>query len=307
MTIITQTIYSRALAMQRKIGKPYDPLPYSTINELLSLSRAVPWLPDNGNAARETHPEYDSAQDTNSMVMKYLMIGNNGHRTIYGENLHSGMPAPIDWAANNGGFYNAIPFKVVPIEDALSPNERAKYRMRVVLQIDGSLYESYWAMVVDFPNNAPEYRIYRKENNVIVDSALWTPTIDNLLPQHPTGDLTQDKTHVSVTQPYNAILTPTMINDIVEACVLLYGRPEAAMISEVAMCHGVDKSVTSRYGVEGGSPSTIQNGLFFEAVALQVDTHLSMVQPISFNHTGFAVDLQVGGGVPLYPTSSTGN
>ncbi len=307
MSIITQTIYSRALAMQRKIGKPYDPLPLSTINELLANSRAVPWLPQNGNAAKEVYAEYDSAQDTNSMVMKYLMVGNNGHRTVYGENLHAGMPAPIDWAANNGGFYSALPLKIVPMDTPLSPSERAKYRMRIPLEIGGSLYESFWAMVIDFPNNAPEYRTYRKEKNVIVDSALWAPSIDNLLPQHPTGDLTQDKTHISVTQPYNAVLSTSMINDIVEACVLLFGRPEAAVISEIAACHGVDKPVTARHGVDGGTASSIQSGLFFETVAMQIDTHISLVQPISYNHTGFGVDLQVGGGVPLYPTSSNGN
>lgn len=303
MSIITQTIYSRALAMQRKLGKPYTPLPFSTINEVLANSRAIRWLPANGNAGKEVYEAYDAAKDTNNMLMKYLMIGNNGHTTVFGENLHAGMPAPIDWAANNGGLYSPLPLKIVSMDTPLSPSERASLRLRVPLEIDGNLYESYWARVVDFPNTEPEYRIYRKEKNTVTDSALWTPTIDNLLPEHPQGDLTNDKTHVSVTQPYNAMFSTSMIDDIVAACVLLFGRPEAAVISEVAICHGADKPVTAQFNASGAGPSAIQSGLLFETVAMQVDTHISMVQPISYNHTGFGVDLQVGGGTPLYPTS----
>lgn len=305
--IITQTIFSRALAMQRKLGKPYTPLPLSTINELLAMSRAVPWLPQNGNAFKEVYADYDPAEDTNNMAMKYLMIGNNGHYTIFGEGLHAGMPSPRDWAANNAGMYYAIPFKVVPADSPLSPSERSKYRLRVPIEIDGELYESYWAKVVEYPNVEPEYRIYRKENNVITDSAIWAPTIDNLMPTQPTGDLTKDKTHVSVTQPYSALFSTTEINDIVDACRLLFGREEAAMISEISLCHGVEKTVKERYDVTGNVKNPIQTGLLYEAVAVQVDTHLSLVQPIAYNHVGFGIDLHVGGGVPLYPTSKTGD
>lgn len=305
--IITQSIYSRALAIQRKLGRPYTPLPLSTIGELLAMSRAVPWLPQNGNASKEIFAEYNPAEDTNGIAMKYMMIGNNGHQTIYGENLHAGMPAPIDWAANNGGLYHAIPFKVVPMDAPLSPSERAKYRCRIPLEIDGELYESYWVKVIEYPNVEPEYRIYRKENNTITDSALWVPTIDNLMPQHPTGDLTKDKTHVSVTQPYSAMFSTVEINDIVDACRVLFGRVEAAMISEIAMCHGVEKPVTERYDVTGTTKNPIQSGLLHEVTALQVDTHLSLVQPVAYNHVGFGIDLDVGGGVPLYPTSKTGD
>lgn len=306
MSIITQTIYSRALAMQRKLGKPYTPLPFSTINEALANSRAVRWLPANGNASKEVYEAYDPVKDTNNMLMKYLMIGNNGHTTIYGEDLHAGMPAPIDWAANSSGLYSALPLKIVSMDTPLSPSERASLRLRIPLEIDGNLYESYWARIVEFPNNEPEYSIYRKENNTITDLALWTPTIDNLLPKQPQGDLTNDHTHVSATQPYTAMFSTSMIDDIVSACVLLFGRTEAAVISEVAICHGADKPVTSQYNAAGTSTTAIQSGLLFETVAMQIDTHLSMVQPISYNHAAFGVDLQVGGGIPLYPTSKGG-
>lgn len=308
MTIITQTIYSRGLATQRKIGQPYELLQYSTINEALNNAQAVPNQPTVPTAGSEVVEQYDAQNDTNSMVMKYMVIGNNGHQTIYGEHLHSGMPAPIDWAANNSGMYWMIPFIIVDADHDLSASERAKYRLRKVLLVGGILRVAYYAMVLNFPTGSPEYRIYRKENNTITDSAIFTPTLSQLIPVHPSGDLVNDKTHVSVTQPYSALFTTEMINNIINACNLLYGTSAAAVISEIGICHAVDKPVTARYPLTGTqNPANITPGTFFETVGMQVDTHVSLVQPISYNHTGFGVDLHVGGGVPLYPTSTTNN
>lgn len=306
MTIITQTIYARALAAQRKIGQPYELLPYSTINEALDNPQAVPNQAPVPTAGREVFAPYDAENDTNSYVMRYMTIGNNGHRTVFGANLHGGMPAPMDWAANNSGMYWMLPFIIVEADHDLSQSERQKYCLRKVHYLNGQYYIGYYGLVISFPTGSPEYRIYRKENNVITDSAVFTPSMDQLVPTHPTGDLTNNKTHVSVTQPYSAMFTTEMINNIVNACNLLYGTSAAAVISEIGICSAVEKTVTARYPLTGTqNPSPITPGLFRETVGMQIDTHVSLVQPISFNHTGFGVDLQVGGGVPLYPTSST--
>lgn len=306
MTIITQTVYANALAMQQKIGKPYEPLQYSTINEALSNPNAIPNQPAISTAGSEVFDEYDADTDTRSFLMKYMVIGNNGHQTIFGENMHTGMPAAMDWASNNSGLYNMIPFLMVPIDQPLSPSQRNKYRLRKVLQVGNELYEAYYALVISFPDSPPDYRIFRKENNQIIDSQTFQPTQSQLIPVHPQGDLTNNKTHVSATQPYSAIFTTEMINNIINACVLLYGSAATAVISEIGICHGVEKAVTARYPTSGTqTPVGVSANAFYEIVATQVDTHVSLVQPISNNHVGFSIALDVGSGSPLYPTSTT--
>ncbi len=304
--IITPTVYAQALAAAKKVGGVHLVPPYTTINEQLRQSQINPNIPNPATAGLEVTDEYDPETDTAGMLMRYLVLGNRGHYTWYGDTPDDGVPSAVEHASNDSGLYRPIPFLSRPIESDLTPSQRQRYRLRVPLTIDGSLRAFYFGRVLDLTTATPDMIIYRLENSQVVDQAVFTPSIDNLLPQHPTGDLTNDKTHIAVTIPYAINFTTTEINEIVDACTLLYGDARRAYISEIAICHAVDKTVTHRYPVSGQQTATaIPEGTYFEAVAMQVDTHVTLTQSLSQNQVGFGISMQVGGGRPLYPTSST--
>ena len=305
--IVTPTVYSQGLAACRKVGAPWVVQPFTTINEQLNNAAALPFQPSPNTLGVETFAPYDPAVDTAGMLMRYLTLGNRGHYTWYGDNADDGIPAAVEHATTDSGLYRPIPWLIVPIDQDLTASQRASYRLRKVLSINGALYVGYYARIMDLTTTIPIQQLYALINNQIVDATTFVPNADNNVPQHPVGDLTNDNTHVAITIPYQLQFTTAEINNIIAACTLLYGDARYAFVSEVATCQGVDKQVLTRYPSSGTqNPTAVPPNTYYEVCACQPDTFVDLTQSLSTNQVGFGISLQVGGGRPLYPTSSTG-
>ena len=88
-----------------------------------------------------------------------------------------------------------------------------------------------------------------------------------------------------------------MAVEVLNAATILYGSEAYALISEIAMCTGVDRSVTGTDGA-GGTFS------YDEAVNVQVCHHVSTLQPMRAQRDGFRLTFDVGATEPMFVTST---
>ena len=72
---------------------------------------------------------------------------------------------------------------------------------------------------------------------------------------------------------------------------IIYGDENYAIISEIALCSGVDRSVS----VQNGSSQLS----YTEAIAVQVSDFVSCFHPMSFLNTSFTLGLDIGAVEPL--------
>lgn len=306
MAIVTQSMIAQSITICKKLGVPHLLLPFTTINEVLDSSQGVPNQPSIATVGKELTDEYDPVGDTDAIRLRYLIIGNNGHQTIHAERVTAGIPTEIEHSVKDFGLYNIIPFIARPYGDDLTPTERQRYRLRKVIEVDGTLYVMYFALILPPLTASPTFSIYTVENGQTVGLQPFIPSNDELLPSHPVGDISSNNTHIAATIPFAVSLNEQETQEVASACNILFGSPELALISEIATCTGVEKSVLQRYPATGPQePQATPVGLYYEAVAVQVDTHITTIQKVSEASTGLYLGMQIGAPSPLYPNASS--
>lgn len=171
-------------------------------------------------------------------TLKYFGIGINGFKNI--DNVNSSAPYIPDF--KNFYLYEQIPFRVVPVNEDLTPEERTNYRMRVLQVIGGVSYWCYYLKKL-IPLSSEliiaETDIATGDETIIdeFDESNYQST-PNLTVLEGTDSLTKE-TNVYV--PYSALITG---EEVVEAINLLKdGNLLKARISEIGLFTGVDRIV----------------------------------------------------------------
>lgn len=295
MRLIVRTIYGSALQTSRHMGILHDVLPYTTLTELVNEEANVPLVVTQG---MEVVPAYDANDDTASMVTRYFCIGNGGHRVQLDGN---SIPynAPIPHKATDSGLYNIIPFIVRETTNDLTPAERQKYRIRRTLSIDGVLYAAYYGRVIDLTSVIPDMIITTIVSGNPVNSS-FVPSANNLEPTVPPIGSTNDGSNASVSATVIINMPPDETQEIVDACNLLYGNGNLAIISEIAIVAAVDKQVTHRYPDTGAQVPVAVVDTIYEAVAPQVQTHISTSGDSVADATEYGFTLDLGAAEALY-------
>lgn len=304
--IITRTVYGGALQAALNQGINHECLDYTTLNQALTLPTVLPFQPDVSTAGREVVAAYDPATDTRSMMARYLAIGNKGHRGVTGPgNVWSSEPVPHK--ASDSGLYGQIPFAVREIYPAnndfpIGSEERARYRLRTVLQKDGKLYAGYFLRKLDTTDVTPEM-IITTVNGSTITTSFFSPSVYNLHPPVPDSDVTEDGVYISNTAAITLVLTAAEIQLLKDACNLLYGSPTVAIISEIALVQAVEKPVTGVYpttGIQNVTP--LPNSGLFDVVGAQVSVHTSTFYPMVYLNDDFPITIDTGISEPLFGT-----
>ena len=87
-------------------------------------------------------------------------------------------------------------------------------------------------------------------------------------------------------------LTGSEVNEIINAAAIIYGDPAYAIISEIGICSGVDKTIDLGNGVT-----------FNEAVAVQICTFINTIHILNATPDGVGGTLQLGSSEPIYNPS----
>lgn len=276
MDNIVRTVYSSYLQTCSLLNLPFELKANTTLNEKFNVQSKVAPTAD---------------QDPS---LGYFAIGNGGHRYITGADGIS-VPEPVQHRATDAALFNHLPFVLREPQLDLTPAQRANYALRKQVTYNG---KSYWAYYLkrftrDNVKAAMEYRVV---NNGVTVVSPFVPNASNLNPTPPdlstsgvnvvTGD------YVAATAKFELNLTAEDVVELLHAAEVIYDNDAYAIISEIALCTGVDK-VVSVPGVSG-------NFNFNEAIAVQVATFCSIHSAVKFSQNGLQIVLDVGSAEPLF-------
>lgn len=282
-----------ARAVQRDLNIPE----FTTLNEQLPLSAVVPHQPVPVTRGMQIAEDYNFTTDSQNVYVRYLAIGNRGHFAVNnGEDFRN-----YDKLATMNGLYGMIPWVVRPVSNDLSLSERSRYRLRKTMLIGGSLYAAYYLLAIDF-TSAIEQTTVTTVNAGVENTYAHVPSQSDLTPTPFVAPISPDNDGSFATSSLvvNIDLTQDLQN-IRDACALIYGDENKAIISEMALCSGVDKPVTVAYS-DSTTPaiSSVPPGTLTEAVAVQIVSHIVDCFYILRTFNTLTITLDVGGSEPLF-------
>jgi hypothetical protein len=168
----------------------------------------------------------------------------------------------------NMALYDMRPFRAVPFETDLSAEERAKYGMRVLKMINGTMYCLYYLKRIDFTQSQVQYirtdsQSGERSSYEINYANLGTATAGPARPVHGSNGVVEDVADsVSVILPGLITLTGQEVYESV--AVMDNGDPRFAVASELGF---VSASIESVAVTDfAGRPFNYQEAIFAQLV-----------------------------------------
>lgn len=243
---IKRTIQAAYLTARKGINEPWAPAANTTINQTFQVHENL--LPLAGEYAK----------------IGYVMIGNKGAKAIPQTDGFVDIQ-PLEHSARDTGLFGPMPWVVRKIHDDLKAEERSRYRMRHTFTKDGVTYVAYYMRAIDTSNTESVIEERRTENGE-VETSIFVPSAADLTPV-PT-----DASNINVNNFKGSSLIVTTklrldmdrsdIAELINAATIVFGSPRYAIISEAAICHAIDRTVSGMFGTAQGT--------YTEAVCAQV-------------------------------------
>jgi hypothetical protein len=234
--------------------------------------------------------------------VKYITIGNRGHQNIIGAE-GIAYNSPIPHTPEHTALYNHIPFVLRPISQDLTALERQKYRLRRLEVHNGDKYYAYYAKLLDFTNTQTKMELKTVVENNITTSPYY-PSLENLSPTPPTilpnQVLTVTGDYIITNARVELKLSPLDIEELLNVGLVLYGNEQLAIISELGVLSGVDKTIV----IDQSASPTGAALSYTEVLAAQVVSFISTYAGASQNRDGITVGINVGHTEPLLKLSA---
>ena len=233
----------------------------------------------------------------------YYAIGNGGHQFTLGTSGTStaaiSKPEPVQHRGTDAALYNHTPFVLRLLTNDLTAAAMLQYALRRIETHNGVQYAAYYLKRLVLTEVTPAME-YVTVSNGISNVSAFIPTSANLNPIPPalssTGVNIVSGDYVSATAKLNIILSTDDIAELINVAMVLYNDANYAIISEIALCSGVDKIVTSP--VAGNA--TIN---FKEAIAVQVLSFVNTFFPLNYSGNSCELLLDVGCSEPVFSLS----
>lgn len=275
MERIVRTVYGAYLQTCQLLNLPVILKPNSTLNEKFNIHTNI------------------AIADSDRPAMLYVGIGNGGHRMVVGSN-GIGKPEIIQHTPRHAALYNQLPFILrLPSED-LIPTERAKYRLRRLETHDGITYVAYYLKKLDMTNTVPQLEL-RTVTDGVTNSTVFSPTIADLNPTppaiNPGGVLTTTGDYIAATGKVPFIMDANEVAEFLNVANIIYGDEGYAMISEIALCSGVDRTVVGDFN---GSSSG-----YIDSIGVQIMNFIGQFVHVPSNNSGIDIEFDVGSVEPL--------
>lgn len=270
-----RTIFSAYLQTCMLLGRPVTILPGSTLNEKLGIQSDV-------MIAADQVPK-----------MRYAAIGNGGHKMVMGANGIS-RPEPIQHRSTDAALYNQLPFILRTANNDLSPVEREKYGLRRLEEHGGISYIAYYLKRLDYLNVNAQME-YKTVNEGVTTTTPFVPNNSNINPVPPdlanTGVNVTTGDYVSATAKVPFTLDVDEVDEIINVSNIIYNDSGYAIISEIALCSGVDKIVTTSQGTGVGFNIN-------EVIGTQVVSFINGFFAMNFSNAGLSVTFDLGATEP---------
>jgi len=300
MRNITRTGYGAQLQTALFLGLNHDIPAYSGVADYVGKPDIFP-QPAPTTLGMEVFEPYSAAQDTRDLKMTCYCIGNGAHQNVSGPGPDVTLTRPH--RATDAGPFNMIPFamkQIWPVNNDFTALERANYRIRKTLMKDGILYAAYFAKPLNLTGVTPDlmYATSVDGNTVAVP---FVPTSTDLWPAPTTPGAVSGGTTISVTAASQILFTPADVVLLREACEILYGTADYAIISEIGFLTGKDKEVTAAYPTSGTqTAAAVPADTYFELCGAQIAAHYSTYRSVVYDNLGFTISYDLGTGEALY-------
>lgn len=275
METVVRTIYASHLSNCMMLRRPFSILPNSTLNQKFNLFK------DELPAINE-YP-----------VLGYLGIGNKG-ATYEMTDTGFVLTNPVRHLARDASLYNFIPFLVRDINNDISSTERLKYRLRVPIPVNGTTYVAYFLRALSISDLVPSVELRNVDGENITTNS-FTPTQSDLAPKPPVINNSELNTangdYLVSTSKISFVLNRNDVQEIMDACAILFGDPRYAVINEITMVSGIDKILQGTFG------ATVSN--YTEVIAAQCATFIAQYHALTANTTKVELELDVGSVEPL--------
>lgn len=182
-------------------------------------------------------------------LLRYYGIGING---FYNTDDANGR-APHQPQATNMDLYEPIPFRCVPIENDLSPEERSRYRLRELRSIGGDIYCLYWLKLIEYKpktvNIIQKTPTGAEDIFNLADPATIKAKLNPIPPALSVGGETPLMANRLIVQAIGEC--PVSGEEVSEAVNVLYeGNYTKALVSEMGFYTGCEIYVRNVEGVE---------------------------------------------------------
>lgn len=273
---IVHTVYGQALMTANALGIPYPILENTTLNERFGVQAGLALNPSERPA------------------IKYFCIGWGAHDMVR----ESGKPTKTDLYKHqpeDAGQFQPMPFVLRQLNNDLSASEREHYGLRRKENINGVDYIAYYAKRLNF--DTAELKIIRDQvDDGVLTSAPFIPTSQNLNPERPElpprGITVASNIKLRNNVELMIHFTPEDAEELLNVARILFGEEDYAIISEIGLCSGVDREVTS--AMQGAAPLKYK-----EIIGCQIAAHISVYRSISESNLGFKIFFDMGSRTPL--------
>lgn len=283
MEQIVRTVYGAYLQTAQLMDLNFSLLPHTSLNEKFGINQ-------NATLPQGVIP-----------TLNYAAIGNGGHQMVIGANNIS-IPEPLQHLPTDAALYNQLPFVLrLPTND-LTTAQQANYRLRKNVSYNGQTYIAYYLKSLNLAQtsasittNVPQL-MYKTVQNGTVTSTPFTPTTANLNPTPPTttttGAVSTTGNYVSASSQVPFVLGSFDLTEFSNVANIIYGDPAYAIISEIALCSGLDQPASGTFN------GVAQN--YTDAVAVQIMNFISTFYPVQFMQDNINVLFDVGAVEPLF-------
>ncbi len=302
MRNVTPTVLGAALQTARSLGVLYHQDENSTLNEAVRLIPGYVASKEPVHVDGPVANHYDPVRDTGNMVMSYITIGMNA-LAIKTNAQDRVSVIPVPHKVTDTGWYEPLPFALIRTgagEDDLSVAERAKYRLRRTIMVNGEECTAYYLRVLDHTDVSVRKEHYHYEDGNKSDPVVWAPTQVDLKPPRPSlpsnNVLPNNGDYYSVVAPFVVEFNATELQRIADAVELLTGDPAEAIISEIGFVSAADVKVqlTDSNGNLSGS--------FDDVLGAQVDSWYVCNEAV-YGRESLRLQFNAGRAEPLYGTS----
>lgn len=194
-------------------------------------------------------------KDAKDFELKYFGVGIrgancNGSDSMGVSRMKINQHQPIDM-----NLFTAIPFICRPVNEDLDNVNRAKYRMRVVMNgYDGNSYVFYFLKLIDFSNYDPQVSKIVRDDQGNETATPHVPVRDDLFNPQPKdftseGSVPLSNTYLNSSAVLGCSLNQNDLQELANACLKLYNDSSYAAVNETMIAWGVD---TQTDGATGG-------------------------------------------------------
>lgn len=271
----TRTIIGNENQVIRSLGLPFNVRPNSTLNQHLEIE-----------ATR-------TPAGTTPRSISYFILGAGGMSALNCTPSSATLPPVFRFyqhSPRSTNVFNIMPIVMRETAQDLTPAERAKYRLRRLVAKDGVNYYAYYAKAIDKTKIRLETKIFTAQSDgTWTDSDYVATTADaKPTPQDYTPDEEQllMASYSKVTALVPISIDAEDVREIKNVFNILYGDPDRAITTEMALVSGVDIDI--KVNTPRGE-ETVR-----EAIAAQVEHINTVMVPYGVFNQGFDRTFDLG-------------